>query len=76
MERNMVQTASLWLIALAMITAPASAEVWTYDVLGGKKYSSPDYEVTVESDGKTHRSFVHYSYGRDQYNICDWKGEP
>jgi len=67
---------SLTLVAPAATANPASAEVWTYDVPVGEKYLSPDYDVTVESDGKAHRSFVHYSFGLAQYTVYDWNGRP
>ena len=49
------------------LCAVQGAEVWTYDMPGGERFSSPDYEVTVEAGGKTHRAFVHYSFGREKY---------
>jgi hypothetical protein len=49
----------------------AWADVWTYDVPGGAEYRSPDYAVTVESDGVVHNSFVHYSYGLSEYTRYD-----
>ena len=76
MERNVIGTFCFCLVALAAAANPASAGVWTYDVPAGEKYVSPDYDVTVESDGEAHKSFVHYSRGLAQYAICDWKGRP
>ena len=63
MERNVIGTFCFCLVALAAAANPASAGVWTYDVPAGEKYVSPDYDVTVESDGEAHKSFVHYSRG-------------
>jgi ABC-type transporter Mla subunit MlaD len=37
------------LFASCFAASAASAAVWTYDVPGGERFSSPDYEVTVES---------------------------
>lgn len=50
--------------------------VWTYDIPGGEQFASPDYEVTVESAGKAKKSFVHYSYGLDQYTRYEWSLKP
>ncbi len=64
-------------LCLLMATAiPASAEVWAYDFPGGEKYSSPDYDVTFESEGKAHKSFVLYSRGLGQYTKYDWRLRP
>lgn len=50
-----------------LLTVPLVADVWTYDLPGGELYSSPDYEVSVTSDGITRSSFVHYSHGLKEY---------
>jgi hypothetical protein len=63
-------------LLLALLAVPAFAEVWTYDVPGGKEYDSPDYEVTVTSGGETHRSFVHYSRGLEEYTRYKWNLQP
>ncbi len=63
-------------LLLALLAAPAFADVWTYDVPGGKEYASPDYEVTVTSGGESHRSFVHYSRGLKEYTRYKWNLQP
>lgn len=45
----------------------SSEGVWAYDVPGGSAYSSPDYSVSIEQNGKSYPSFVHYSFGRTEY---------
>jgi hypothetical protein len=61
---------------LLTFTTTVFAKVWTYDIPEGEQYSSPDYEVTVISSGKAHRSFVHYSYGAKQYTRYHWNLQP
>jgi hypothetical protein len=61
-------TGTLVLIALAGCSKPGtSANVWTYQVPGGEVYASPDYTVSIEQNGKSFPSFVHYSYALDEY---------
>jgi hypothetical protein len=52
---------------LFLSALPASAQVWTYDFPGGEQFSSPDYKVTIEQADLKYPSFVHYSYGLDEY---------
>jgi hypothetical protein len=54
-------------LLMTLFATMASAEVWTYDFPGGESFSSPDYEVVIESNGIKTESFVHYSYGLDEY---------
>jgi hypothetical protein len=61
---------SLILTALVVITCNAcsyESKVSTYDLPGGLEYSSPDYTVSVEQNGVSHPSFVHYSFPLDEY---------
>ena len=63
-------------LLLSSLAVPTFADVWTYDVPGGKEYASPDYEVTVASGGVAHRSFVHYSHGLNEYTRYKWNLQP
>jgi hypothetical protein len=66
-----VKVASLITFALLLFTncqnASSTTDLWVYDVPGGSAYSSSDYSVTVEQNGKSYPSFVHYSFGRNEY---------
>ncbi|MHC5058911.1 MAG: hypothetical protein ACYTKD_30005 [Planctomycetota bacterium] len=62
--------------ASCFAASAASAAVWTYDVPGGERFSSPDYEVTVESGGGAKRAFVHHTRGLEEYTRYKWSLEP
>lgn len=47
--------------------AKLTSDVWTYNVPGGDEFSSPDYTVSIEQNGVSHPSFVHYSFALDEY---------
>ena len=51
-------------ITFSLFMAPLSTQgkVWTYDVPGGEKLKSQDYEVTLTCEGETVQSFVYLSY--------------
>lgn len=72
----MIKILSIGMVAWVASANPVLSGVWTYDVPGGGAYGSPDYAVSVESDGKTNKAFVHYSYGLEHYDVCDFKGRP
>lgn len=74
MRRHSLLTPWLCLTALALIAAEAGAEAWTYDFPGGQRFSSHDYEVSVESGGKRQRSYVYHSFGLDRYERWDLQG--
>ena len=58
----------IWLLTIVFFFhLPLYGQVWNYDVPGGSEFSSPDYTVTIEQDGVTHPSFVHYSFPLDEY---------
>jgi hypothetical protein len=62
-HKSLILMANLFLLS----ALPAAAQVWTYDFPGGEQFSSPDYKVTIKYDSQQFPSFVHYSYGLDEY---------
>lgn len=61
-------------LALIFFAQQLFAEVKTYDIPGGADLKSPDYSVTIANDGKSHESFVTYSYALDKYPQWDEYG--
>lgn len=59
---------------LLIFSVQGYGEVWTYNVPGGEAFSSPDYEVTVTSEGNTKNSFVSYSFGLENYSRYNENG--
>lgn len=50
-----------------LLFSTVHAGVDTYPIPGGHKLKSPDYTVSVTSEGETKDSFVTYSYPHDHY---------
>lgn len=61
-------------VLILVLSVQGFSKVWTYNVPGGKAFSSPDYEVTVTSEGKTQQSYVYYSFGLDEYTRYNENG--
>jgi len=61
------------LLTCLLLATTTKAEVWTYAIPGGEEYSSPDYEVTLISGKQKQKSFVHYSFAKNEYPVYDWK---
>jgi hypothetical protein len=61
--RSLILTA---LVVIACNACSSESKVSTYDLPGGLDYSSPDYTVSVEQNGVSHPSFVHYSFPLDE----------
>src|SRR5690606_37323548 len=58
----------LTLFVILFAACKTTDKLLTYDVPGGEEFSSPDYIVTIEQNGKIYPSFVHYSHALDEYS--------